>query len=42
MVGSYLGWYLGAPWGIGWAFSLGAAASLVGVVLGWKIARRLD
>jgi uncharacterized membrane protein YfcA len=38
---SYLGWYLAEPLGITWAFFISSAGALIGVWLGWKIARRL-
>ncbi len=36
---SYAGWYLGEPLGLMWAFFISGAASLVGVYVGWKLAR---
>ena len=36
---SYIGWALGEPLGFFWAFFISGAASLMGVYLGWKIAR---
>jgi len=41
-VGSYVGWYLGDRWGMGMAFLLSGVVSLVGVYLGWKLARKLE
>ncbi len=37
---SYIGWYLAAPLGIGWAFVLSGIASLFGVYVGWKLGQR--
>ncbi len=37
----YLGWVAASPLGIGWAFAISGAATLVGVFIGWKIARRI-
>ena len=40
LIGSYVGWYLGSRFGIGWAFFVSGIGSLLGVYLGWKIAQR--
>jgi len=39
---SYVGWFLGDPLGLGWAFLFSSVGALVGVYVGWKIARRFD
>jgi hypothetical protein len=39
---SYVGWFLGDPLGLGWAFLLSSIGALVGVYVGWKIARRFE
>jgi uncharacterized membrane protein YfcA len=39
---SYVGWFLGDPLGFVWAFVLSSIGALVGVYLGWKLARRLE
>ena len=39
---SYAGWYLGEPLGLGWAFVLSSIGALVGVYVGWKIARHFE
>lgn len=36
---SYIVWVLFDPLGFGWAFFASSIAALVGVYLGWKIAR---
>ena len=36
---SYVGWYLGDPFGFGWAFFISSVTALIGVYVGWKIAR---
>lgn len=38
---SYAGWYLAEPLGITWAFFISSACALLGVYLGWKLARHL-
>lgn len=38
---SYVGWYLAEPLGFVWAFFISSAAALIGVYVGWKIARHL-
>ncbi len=37
----YLGWILASPFGMFWAFVISGVGSLVGVYIGWKIARRI-
>jgi ABC-type phosphate transport system permease subunit len=39
---SYVGWILAAPLGLGWAFFISSICALVGVYVGWKIARRFE
>jgi hypothetical protein len=39
---SYVGWVLGEPFGVVWAFSISGIAALLGVYLGWKTARHFD
>lgn len=39
LVFSYLGWWLATPLGFGWALVIGGVASLLGVWVGWKLAR---
>jgi len=39
---SYAGWFLGDPLGIWWAFLLSGIGALVGVYVGWKIARHFE
>ena len=39
---SYAGWMLGDPLGFWWAFFLSSAGAIVGVYVGWKIARRFE
>jgi hypothetical protein len=41
-VGSTAGWMLGDRWGMEIAFVLSSVGSLLGVYLGWKLARVLD
>ena len=41
-IGSYVGWFLGERYGLGTAFVLSGIASLAGVYLGWKLARKLE
>ncbi|MFA6959540.1 MAG: hypothetical protein WC205_02180 [Opitutaceae bacterium] len=36
---SYVGWYLADPLGFVWAFYISSAAAILGVYVGWKIAR---
>lgn len=36
---SYLGWYAVDQFGFGWAFAVSSIMALVGVYVGWKIAR---
>jgi hypothetical protein len=36
----YVGWFLGDPLGFGRAFAVSCLGALLGVYLGWKIARR--
>ena len=38
---SYAGWYLAEPLGFVWAFFISSAAALLGIYVGWKIARHL-
>jgi hypothetical protein len=38
---SYVGWYLAEPLGFVWAFFISSAAALLGVYVGWKLARHL-
>ncbi len=38
-LGGYAGWALGEPLGMTWAFVISSVGSLVGVYLGWKVAR---
>jgi len=40
ILGSYAGWIVGTHFGIGTAIVLSGAASLAGVVAGWKLAQR--
>lgn len=40
-IGGYLGWFLGARFGLGTAFVLGGLAALGGVYAGWRLAQRL-
>jgi hypothetical protein len=40
-IGSYLGWWLGARYGLVTAFVLSGLAALAGVYVGWKLAQRL-
>ncbi len=44
LVGGYLGWWLGDALGLGffWAYLISGAGSLLGVWLGWKLARKLE
>lgn len=44
LVGGYAGWGLGVAvgFGLGWSFLLSGGGSLLGVWLGWKLARRLE
>jgi hypothetical protein len=37
---SYVGWALGSLLGIGWAFTISSVAAIIGVYVGWKLARR--
>ncbi len=37
----YLGWIAASPYGIIWAFAVSSLGAIVGVVVGWKIARRI-
>lgn len=39
-IGSYVGWWGGAHWGIMYAFILSSIGSLAGVYLGWRINRQ--
>jgi hypothetical protein len=39
---SYVGWFLGDPLGLGWAIVISSIGALVGVYVGWKIARRFE
>jgi hypothetical protein len=39
---SYVGWFLGDPLGFGWAFVFSSIGAIVGVYVGWKIARRFE
>ena len=41
ILGGYLGWFIGLRIGIGTAIVFSGAASLAGVVAGWKLAQRL-
>jgi len=36
---SYAAWYVAEPLGIMWAFFISSAAALLGVYVGWKLAR---
>jgi hypothetical protein len=38
-VGGYAGWELGEPLGMTWAFVISSVCSIIGVYLGWKVAR---
>jgi len=38
-LGGYAGWALAEPLGMTWAFVISSVGSLVGVYLGWKVAR---
>jgi len=38
-IGSYLGWWVGAHWGMVMAFIVSSLGSLAGVYAGWKINR---
>tara|TARA_R110002167_G_scaffold203069_1_gene407055 strand:+ start:456 stop:614 length:159 start_codon:yes stop_codon:yes gene_type:complete len=40
MLGSYGGWVLAEPLGIGWAIVISGITALIGVYVGWKIGRR--
>lgn len=40
IVFSYLGWYLAAPLGFGWAFVISGLAAMLGVYVGWKLGQR--
>ena len=42
MVCSTIGWMIGDRWGFGTAFVLSSIGSLLGVYLGWKLARVLE
>lgn len=44
IVVGYAGWALGGALGLdfGWSFLLSGIGSLVGVWLGWKVARKLE
>ena len=37
----YVGWALASPLGFGWAFAASSVGAIVGVYVGWKIARRI-
>jgi hypothetical protein len=39
-LGGYAGWVLGEPMGMMAAFLISSLGSILGVVLGWKVARR--
>ncbi|MFI5357311.1 MAG: hypothetical protein ACHQ4G_08250 [Opitutales bacterium] len=43
-IGSYGGWYLGdvLGWGLGGAFIVSGVGSVLGVYLGWKLAKKLE
>ncbi len=36
--GGWIGWWLGARLGFGWAFTVSSLGSIAGVFIGWKIA----
>jgi hypothetical protein len=38
--GGYVGWVLAEPFGMTAAFLVSSVGSVVGVILGWKVARR--
>jgi len=38
-VGGYVGWELGEPMGIMAAFLISSVGSILGVIIGWKVAR---
>ncbi len=38
-VGGYAGWMLGEPFGVMTAFAISSVGSILGVYLGWKMAR---
>lgn len=44
LVGGYAGWYLGDVLGLGfgWSYAISGVGSIVGVWLGWKLARKLE
>jgi hypothetical protein len=37
--GGYLGWVLGEPFGMMTAFIVSSVGSIVGLIVGWKVAR---
>jgi len=39
---SYVAWYLAEPLGFAWAFFISGFGAMVGVYVGWKLARRLE
>ncbi len=39
-VGGYFGWELGEPYGMGAAFIVSSVGSIIGLIAGWKLARR--
>lgn len=41
---SYIGWYAGDALGLGfgWSFALSGIGSIAGVILGWKLGRRIE
>jgi hypothetical protein len=41
-VGGCVGYFVPASWGILWAFFVSGIGSIVGIYLGWKLARHLE
>ncbi len=40
--GGCVGYFVPASWGLMWAFFISGIGSIVGVYLGWKLARHLE